>query len=135
MKNAKTFEEMMKALQGKYILPEDKISRELEIAKRMMKRDSRRVTVDEIIYEVARTAFGPILTPYGDLYQVNFTVDDRWKEYKVIVKAGFDEDAVMPKFDSLKPAYLRIDSGCEPGQMFYDMACDCKRQLEIALEH
>jgi len=82
-------------------------------------------------YTVARLAVGPITTHYGKFNMFYIHVNDRWKVYEVLYKGLLDGN-MMPKFDS-KSIMMRIDSGCETGQKFGDLTCDCKWQLFNAM--
>ncbi|MCA9329697.1 hypothetical protein KDA11_03565 [Candidatus Saccharibacteria bacterium] len=52
--------------------------------------------------------------------------DDPWKYYEVFTPHEIED---MPKEDIL----LRVDSGCDIGQIFDDRGCDCREQLHTAL--
>lgn len=52
--------------------------------------------------------------------------DDPWKYYEVFTPHPVED---MPKEDVL----LRVDSGCDIGQIFDDRGCDCREQLHTAL--
>ena len=79
---------------------------------------------------------GPVTTDHGRFYQVNFEVNDTWKKYMCLIKSDIDPDReYLPVFNPESPIFMRIDSGCEPGQVFYDKMCDCKEQLELAIKY
>ncbi len=52
--------------------------------------------------------------------------DDPWGYYEVFTPAPIDQ---LPKEDVL----IRIDSGCDIGQIYDDRGCDCREQLHGAL--
>lgn len=63
-----------------------------------------------------------------------FKVSDRWEIYNVLI----DEKSFDPKNDTIlfkkeKPVFLRIDSGCCTGQIFFDKTCECREQLHHTL--
>lgn len=77
---------------------------------------------------------GKIKTQLLDFfYHFDFVVPDKWRKYSVIVKARLNEEFVPDIFPH-GPVLLRIDSGCETGQLFGDMTCECKEQLDQALD-
>ena len=75
---------------------------------------------------------GKIRNLYGEFWLFLFEIDDEWKEYYVLVKAKLDSE-LTPNFTS-KEIILRIDSACITGNLFLDNSCDCKLQLETAME-
>lgn len=83
---------------------------------------------------VTRVGIGPIKTPYGRFWQVEFNIDDEWKHYQVLVKASFDVSRLMPKFQKRKQVIIRPDSGCATGQRFTDLTCDCREQLHVTMK-
>ncbi|HII88344.1 TPA: hypothetical protein HA253_02005 [Candidatus Woesearchaeota archaeon] len=112
---------------------EHKIRKALDKAKRMSEEVTRPIVLGGRSYQVRKVAMGPLTTDYGLLHQVNFLVDDQWERYEALVKAPLDEEVMIPFFEKDKPIYVRLDSGCDPGQRFYDRTCDCREQFEIAL--
>lgn len=82
---------------------------------------------------VTRRGVGLIRTDYGDFYQFDFSIDDNWEKYSVIVNAEINGN-LMPKFKNKELLLIRVDSGCETGQMFGDRTCECREQLALALE-
>ncbi len=80
---------------------------------------------------VTRKGLGLVQTTRGNFYVYHFYLNDRWKEYTVIVKARLDEQ-MKPIFDTNR-LLLRIDSACTTGQIFGDLTCDCNEQLMSAL--
>lgn len=85
----------------------------------------------ELILDVTRVGVGPLFTRAGQFHQFEFRVSDQWNKYVALVHADLDED-FMPVFRSQK-LLLRIDSGCETGQRYGDLTCDCADQLHRAL--
>ncbi len=82
---------------------------------------------------VTRTGLGVLNTDFGAFYQFDFTISDKWEKYSVLVKAELDAK-FNPIFKRKDSVLLRIDSGCETGQLFGDRTCECKEQLELAME-
>src|ERR1700739_2946673 len=80
-------------------------------------------------YTVERRGVGPIKTPYGLFWLFDFTIDDQWEESSVLVKAQLDYGTLNPVFRDVSRLVLRTDSGCETGQMFGDLTCECGDQL------
>lgn len=52
--------------------------------------------------------------------------DDPWKYYEIFTPKPLDKM-------SSKDMYLRIDSGCDIGQIYDDKGCDCREQLHKSL--
>lgn len=84
-------------------------------------------------YTVTRQGVGSLNTPYGLFWQFHFSVNDRWEKYSVVVRGKLTADLV-PEFGNLDKILLRIDSGCESGQKFCDLTCDCRDQLLLAMQ-
>ncbi len=99
---------------------------------------SKRVSVIENgsirYYTVERRGLGILKTKYGKFWQYSFAIDDQWKKYSVIVKAELDKKHLIPIFKKSDPLLLRTDSGCETGQIFGDLTCECREQLHLALK-
>jgi GTP cyclohydrolase II len=110
--------------------------RAMEAAKKAMTALTR--SVDIVDHGVARSltitrrGVGPILNDYGSFSEFVFNIDDGWKEYHVLVKAKLT-DGLDPMFLATEPILIRIDSGCQTGQMFGDQTCECKQQLDLAM--
>jgi 3,4-dihydroxy 2-butanone 4-phosphate synthase/GTP cyclohydrolase II len=85
-------------------------------------------------FTVERRGVGPITTAYGIFWMFDFTIDDQWRKYTVIVKSHLDDKTFTPIFDDPTRLILRTDSGCETGQMFGDLTCECGDQLRLAME-
>ncbi len=110
----------------------------LDLLKRSMGPFSKRINVIENgtmrYYAVERRGIGILKTEYGKFWQYNFAIDDQWKNYSVIVKAELDKDVLIPVFKNKDKLVLRTDSGCETGQVFGDLTCECHDQLHLALK-
>jgi GTP cyclohydrolase II len=52
----------------------------------------------------------------------------------VIVKAELDLKTLNPIFSRKDQLVLRTDSGCETGQVFGDLTCECCEQLKLAMQ-
>jgi 3,4-dihydroxy 2-butanone 4-phosphate synthase/GTP cyclohydrolase II len=129
-------EELVSKLSEKYGIKEEEIINQLRIANAMQSPEHKQVIVSNEPYNVVRTAMGPVVNESGRFYQIDFDVDDKWNKYMLLVKSELSvSEPYLPVFDRGKPVYLRIDSGCEPGQVFYDKMCDCKQQLELAIKN
>ena len=75
---------------------------------------------------------GKIRNSFGDFWLFVFEIEDVWKDYFVLVKANINNN-LLPEFTS-EDLILRIDSACLSGNLFFDYSCDCKLQLEKALD-
>lgn len=110
----------------------------LELVKRSMQPCQKRIDVLEgglkRFYAVERRGIGLLKTAYGNFWQYGFTIDDQWEKYSVLVKAELDLVTLNPVFKGKDEFLLRTDSGCETGQVFGDMTCDCRGQLKLAME-
>lgn len=83
-------------------------------------------------YTVTRQGIGILNTEYGQFWQLDFFLNDRWKKYSVIVRGKMSSD-FTPAFNNPSRVTLRIDSGCESGHKFDDISCDCRDQLLMAM--
>lgn len=83
------------------------------------------------IIQVTRNGVGPLVTADGPVWQYDFILNDRWEKYSVLVSAKIDLETFQPIFDLNEELHIRTDSGCETGQIFNDMTCDCLEQLRI----
>jgi GTP cyclohydrolase II len=106
--------------------------------KRSMQPHKKLISVSEDgvqqTYEVVLQGLGPIVTPFGNFWQYNFTINDEWEKYSVIVKGELDLETFNPVFHHSGGLVVRMDSGCETGQMFHDQTCDCREQLHLAMQ-
>ena len=82
---------------------------------------------------VTRKGVGLILTDHGLFHQFDFWVDDVWEKYSVIFRGDLDDD-LMPIFRKPELLLIRVDSGCETGQVFGDRTCECRDQLALAMQ-
>ena len=110
----------------------------LELARRSLTEESARHEVTEGGVTrrllVTRRGVGPIATPFaGEFFMFDFEVDDQWRKYSVLFKGEIDQH-LRPKHEPELPLLLRIDSGCETGQVFHDTSCECGAQMHRALE-
>ena len=121
-------------LSQKYDLPQRIITEEITKAKRMMMPLQKHICVNNEFYHVTKTGAGPIITPFGRFFLLNFHMNDRWQQYRIIIKATMDATFALPIFDPSKEIFLRIDSGCSPGQIYHDQRCDCREQMSLALQ-
>ena len=94
------------------------------------------VLEDEVLryFQVERRGLGILNTKYGKFWEYSFAIDDQWQKYSVIVKAELDEKSLIPIFTKKDQLILRTDSGCETGQLFGDLTCECGEQLHLALK-
>src|SRR5262249_18326182 len=79
-------------------------------------------------FNVTRNGVGVLNTQYGKFHLFDFEIDDYWHYYSVFVLANLDKN-LQPVFLNPKNVLIRIDSGCETGQMFGDLTCECRDQL------
>lgn len=86
---------------------------------------SRRLTV-------VRQACGILTYAEGLLWEIKFHVNDAWGHYTALVHAPLDVE-LRPQFPHPDEILVRIDSGCETGQLYGEKTCECKEQLETAI--
>lgn len=110
----------------------------LELLKRSMEPFSKCISVIENgvtrYYTVEQRGVGILKTQHGKFWQYSFAIDDQWEKYSVIVKAKLDKKRLVPMFKNKNHLVLRTDSGCETGQVFGDLTCECHDQLHLALK-
>lgn len=110
----------------------------LALVKHSMETFSKRISVIENgnirYYNVERRGIGIIKTRYGNFWQYNFAIDDQWGKYSVIIKGDIDKESFDPIFRRKDHLILRTDSGCETGQVFRDMTCECAEQLQLSMK-
>lgn len=87
---------------------------------------------------VNRIGLGPLKIrlnggKYTNLHLFDFKVDDKWQKYSVLILAPLTDD-FLPDFQNKSNVVLRIDSGCETGQVFGDVTCECRDQLLECME-
>ncbi len=113
------------------------IEREIALAKESMIPKGKQVDVtengDTRWFIVTRKGVGVILTTDGYFHQFDFAIDDQWEKYSVIFR-GILDDELMPIFTKPEMLLIRVDSGCETGQLFYDITCECREQLGLAMK-
>lgn len=119
-------------------MPAEEVSAFLELLKHSMEPFSKRISVNEDgvnrYYAVERRGIGILKTEHGKFWQYNFAIDDQWEKYSVIVKAELDKNLLIPVFKNKDQLVLRTDSGCETGQVFGDLTCECHDQLHLTLK-
>jgi 3,4-dihydroxy 2-butanone 4-phosphate synthase / GTP cyclohydrolase II len=119
-------------------MPTEGINAFIGLVRRSMQPCSKRIKVIENsvarYYTVERRGLGILTTKHGKFWHYNFAIDDQWEKYSVIIKAGLNQDRLIPVFKNTEQLVLRTDSGCETGQVFDDMTCDCGDQLQLALK-
>ena len=79
-------------------------------------------------FSVTRKGVGLILTDHGPFHQFDFLVDDVWEKYSVIFRGDLDSD-LMPIFRKPELLLIRVDSGCETGQVFGDRPRNAETNL------
>lgn len=116
----------------------DDLTAFIDFIQRSMEPSVQRIGVVEDgalrYYAVERRGIGILNTRYGKFWQYSFSIDDQWEKYSVIVKAEIDEVSFSPIFQISDRLILRTDSGCETGQLFGDLTCDCGEQLHLAMK-
>jgi len=116
----------------------DEVESFLKIVKRSMEPCQKRIVVIESgikrFYAVERRGIGVLTTIHGNFYQFNFAIDDHWEKYSVIIKAEINLETLNPIFSQEDGLVLRTDSGCETGQLFGDLTCECCEQLKLAMQ-
>lgn len=85
-------------------------------------------------FRITRNGVGKLITKYGDFFLFDFTIDDNWHKYSVLVSSDLD-DNLQPVFADTSRILLRVDSGCETGQLFGDQTCECRDQLDMATSY
>jgi GTP cyclohydrolase II/3,4-dihydroxy 2-butanone 4-phosphate synthase/GTP cyclohydrolase II len=86
-------------------------------------------------YVVTRLGIGPIQTYGNNFWMYSFYINDKWKKYTAIVSCkGIENKTLTPVFKNNESLNIRIDSGCETGQVFNDNTCECKEQLNVMLQ-
>jgi 3,4-dihydroxy 2-butanone 4-phosphate synthase/GTP cyclohydrolase II len=110
----------------------------LDMVHHSMEPVQRRIPVIENgcrqVYAVVRKGVGILTTSHGRIWQYDFEIDDVWRKYSVLFVGEIDNRTLNPHFRNHKSVILRTDSGCETGQMFGDLTCECKDQLHEAIE-
>lgn len=110
----------------------------LDLVRRSLEPFSRRFSVIEDgstqPFVIERRGLGIIKTRYGKFWHYAFVINDTWQKYSVFVKAQIDNTTLNPVFKDKGHLVLRIDSGCETGQIFGDLTCECREQLHLAMK-
>lgn len=122
----------------RYEIEAQEVQKVLDRAHLAMKPLCKTVTVtegdNEIEIQVTRIGIGPIDNPHGEFWMYGFILNDQWEKYSVLVKCDTLDDNLMPVFRNKEELVMRTDSGCETGQMFHDLTCECREQLDMATE-
>ena len=122
---------------AKYGRAIDNVSDSLEMARRSMAPRERtfQVTSDGFPEQlkVARVGVGPLKTDWGRFHLFSFQVDDRWQRYTVFFKGEVTRSFDLELAGAGGELLMRIDSGCETGQIFHDKTCECREQLHDAI--
>ncbi len=109
----------------------------MERSRKSMRTIKRSVIVTgdrgKIRLEVARKGVGMLISNGRRFYQFEFEVNDRWKRYSVLF-AGSVDGNFNPVYMNKKSLLVRLDSGCETGQIAGDLTCDCKDQLSRSMK-
>lgn len=83
---------------------------------------------------VYRQGVGLLKTKYGKFWMYDFFQDDKWEKYSVIIKCAHMDNDFKPVFSNKETITVRLDSGCETGQVFDDITCDCSQQLHLMMK-
>ncbi len=83
---------------------------------------------------ISRLGVGPLNTAIARLHLFAFHVADRWQKYSVLVKGTLSRSFDLILDDACDELLLRVDSGCETGQMFHERTCECRQQLDKCIE-
>ena len=81
----------------------------------------------ERTYKVTRKGVGHLITKFGVFFLYNFHINDRWKNYNVLVKSDMGKN-FQPIFNG-EVLNVRIDSGCLTGHIYDDQTCECRGQM------
>lgn len=140
----------MESIAQKYAKTLAEVEEAVEFARRCMTREQGTFAVYERgktkTLRVVRLGVGPILVTRYDLglsaspteetetfYLFNFEItDDTWTKYSVVVRGTLD-NKLRPTVFEEGLVTIRIDSGCETGQVFHDATCECREQLLKAM--
>lgn len=115
----------------------EEVQRLIDKAKRSMIPLGKQVSATEDgltrFFIVTRQGVGLVRTDFGRFHQFDFSIDDGWGKYSVLLFGTLD-DNLMPIFAHQELLLMRIDSGCETGQLFGDRTCECREQLALAMK-
>jgi GTP cyclohydrolase II len=66
----------------------------------------------------------------------HLVVNDEWRDYYVVYVGPTTSDRLplLPSVSMHTPMPVRIDSGCITGMTFGDKSCECKDQLDAAIQ-
>lgn len=110
----------------------------LDTVRRSMEPFQQRIVVVEFginrFYAVERRGIGVLNTNFGKFWHFSFAIDDQWMKYSVLVRAELDFETFTPVFRKKDHLIVRTDSGCETGQVFGDITCECCGQLRLAMQ-
>jgi GTP cyclohydrolase II len=116
----------------KYNKTFEELSAEVERARRSLVPKIEQIEVVEATKRttltITREGLGPLETSHGIFNHFSFRIDDAWEKYSVLTKSAVSED-FFPVFKDPDNLVLRTDSGCETGQLFGDLTCECRDQL------
>lgn len=128
----------LKDLSAKYSQSETQIEKTRHEAQAMMTPITKTFSIKENgqnrLYRITREGVGPVKNAKGLLWMYQFKMDDIWQKYSVLVAGDIDIDTLQPRFKNPDKMLIRIDSGCETGQVFHDLTCDCRDQLHKAID-
>lgn len=82
---------------------------------------------------ITRQGVGTIISDFGEFHQFDFRIDDAWCKYSVLFFGTLDSN-LNPALENKQHLLMRIDSGCETGQLFGDRTCECREQLTLAMQ-
>lgn len=109
----------------------------IDFAQRSMQPSSQTIVVREnghmLSFTITRQGVGPLLTSQGQFWEYKFAINDQWCEYTALVNAKLNVKTFQPIFSNYQRILIRLDSGCESGQLFGDLTCDCAAQLKCAM--
>lgn len=115
----------------------DEVQHLIEQAKQSMIPLGKQVSIVEDgqtrFFIVTRQGVGLLMTDFGEFHQFDFYIDDQWGKYSILFCGELDEH-LMPVLKSPELLLMRIDSGCETGQVFGDRTCECREQLILAMQ-
>ena len=75
-------------------------------------------------YPITKSAASILLTDYGE-FTIEIYVDREGREHVVLSRG---------QFSALEPVLVRVHSECITGEVFHSRHCDCKSQLDKALQ-
>jgi len=127
----------LKEIAARAQLPVEEVQILINQAKQSMIPLGKQINVieDGIIrwFIVTRRGVGLIITDFGEFHQFDFHIDDTWEKYSVLFFGEINYN-LMPIFRDKELLLMRVDSGCETGQLFGDRTCECREQLILATQ-